>query len=298
LSAMRAFLSYAKFNLYLAVLGRRPDGYHEIDSVLQSVSLADRLTFTPLEDPRLELHCDAPGIPTGAGNLIVRALERLRSRGGVRAGMRVVLEKRIPAMAGLGGGSSNAACALAAGNLVWSTGLPEEALAELGSDVPFFLRGGAQRCRGRGERLDPLTPIPASDWILVKPPWGHATRDVYALTAKELTGERPDVRIMLESIAKRDLPGIVGLGFNDLEGPAREITPQADDLRRRLAAAGLQGVRQAGSGSAWVGWCPDPVAARRVRSEGRRRGWAVYRVRPTERGWIEAQSGPPGLSGK
>ena len=291
---MRRFVSYAKFNLYLAVLGERPDGYHEIDTVLQSISLGDELVFRPLDEPRLEVECEDAGIPSGPGNLVWRALCLLREQCGVPGGMWARLRKRIPARSGLGGGSSNAACTLAAANLIWDLGLGEQELerlgARLGSDVPFFIRGGTQRCMGRGERLEAQAPLPDSDWLIVKPRWELSTADVYARVRSPLTLRRAQVSMILRSIAKRELPPVVEEGFNDLEGPAGECQAQAARLKAWLSEAGLAGVRLAGSGSAWVGYCPDPETAWRVKSEGRNRGWVVLKVKPTGRGWIEGES--------
>jgi 4-diphosphocytidyl-2-C-methyl-D-erythritol kinase len=295
----RVYLSYAKFNLYLAVLGRRADGYHEIDTVLQTVDLADRITFEVTAAGNLTVTCEDPEVPAGEQNLVYRALERLRSASHPRAahagrGMRVRIEKRIPAEAGLGGGSSNAACALVAGNRLWDLGLSEEALeslgAELGSDVPFFIRGGTQRSRGRGERLSPLPALPASSWIVVKPPWANPTWQVYQAVRSALTPERANIRIILQSLAKRDLAGIVETAFNDLEEPARALQPEAGAVADRMFALGLTGVRLAGSGSAYVGYCPVPELAGRIQREGRRRGWRVFPIQPMGRGCCETQS--------
>jgi len=297
---MRRFLSFAKINLYLAVLGRRPDGYHEIDTLMQTVNLADRLELTPLAAGGIEVACPAGGAPVGEENLVWRALAHLKQRQRVVAGMRVVLHKRIPAQAGLGGGSSNAACALAAGNRLWHLGLSDEALealaAEIGSDVPFFVRGGTQRCRGRGEILDPQPACPAATWVIVKPAWSLETGRVYAKWRTGLTYSQSRVRILLESLAKRDLPTLVADGFNDLEGPALKLEPAAARLTAYMREANLLGVRMTGSGSAWIGMAPNPEVARGVELAAAERGWVIYRVRPTTRGWIEETDQGLGLS--
>ncbi|MCK4303939.1 MAG: 4-(cytidine 5'-diphospho)-2-C-methyl-D-erythritol kinase [Candidatus Eisenbacteria sp.] len=287
------FVSYAKFNLYLAVLSKRSDGYHEVDTVLQSISLADTLSFEPLDDDHLEVECDGDNIPSGPANLVWRALALLRERCGLCKGMRVKLHKRIPARAGLGGGSSNAACALAAGNLLWKLGLREGELeqmgAELGSDVPFFIRGGTQRCTGRGEWLEAVMPLADSTWVVVKPEWDLSTGAVYECIRSVLTPNEAKARMFLGFLAKRDLHSIVEKGFSDLEGPAGELQPRAAELKAWMSEAGLVGIRLAGSGSAWVGYCPDPGMARHIVSAGRERGWVVHHVRPTGRGWSEGR---------
>jgi 4-diphosphocytidyl-2-C-methyl-D-erythritol kinase len=287
----RAFLSYAKLNLYLAVGERRPDGYHEIDTALQSVSLADRLVFEADPSGAIEVACDDPSIPTGGANLAGRALALLRERARGRAGMRLRIEKRIPAQAGLGGGSSNAACALAAANLIWGLGLAPERLealgAEIGSDVPFFIRGGTQRCRGRGERLEPLPPLPEAVWAVVRPPWGVSTAAAYEKFAPGLTPDESCISMALGQIAKQDLAGLARAMFNDLESAAQRVRPEIAQVRSFLVSQGLTGVTLAGSGSAWFGFCPSTEVGERVRARAGARGWAAFLVRPVRGGWIE-----------
>ena len=153
--------SPAKINLHLEVLGLRPDGFHELAMVMQSIDLADTLRMRPSADGQISLRCDQPDLPTDGTNLIVRAAELLRARTGlVELGAELVLEKRIPIGAGLAGGSSNGAAALVGLNALWGLGVGPGILhsmaAELGSDLPFCLDGGTQLCFGRGEQLEPL----------------------------------------------------------------------------------------------------------------------------------------------
>lgn len=291
---MRAFLSFAKFNLYLAVLAKRPDGYHEIDTVMQSVDLCDRLEMEPLDEPRLEVTANVADVPSGRGNLVWRALALLQSDCGVRTGMRVAITKRIPARAGLGGGSSNAACALGAANLIWDLKLDEERLMRLGSaigsDVPFFIRGGTQRCQGRGERVTPVTDLPESTWIIVKPDFDLATAEVYARTTTSLTAASSKASIVLQSLAKRDLSMVVEGSFNDLESAAILIQAGAAEVKTWMEQRGLASPILAGSGSAWVARSPDLKDALRLVNEGRQRGWEIFVVKPTRRGWSEAKT--------
>ena len=174
--------AFAKTNRSLFVRGKRPDGYHEIETVFQSIDLADELEVSLA--PSIELECDDPSLPGGPGNLVFRAAERLAKAYGVRAGARVRLTKRIPAGAGLGGGSSDAAIALALLARLWETGADLGSLSrigsEIGSDVPFFFFGGAARGLGRGELLTPLRDEPDRDLILVVPPFPVVTAAVYA----------------------------------------------------------------------------------------------------------------------
>lgn len=290
---MERWLSFAKFNVYLAVLGRRGDGFHDLDTLLQSVSLADTLTCETLAGTAIEVTCDDPSVPEGPGNLVWRAVALLQERRGVRRGLRVHIAKRIPPQAGLGGGSSNAACALVAADRLWRLGLTVEELerlaAEIGSDVPFFVRGGAQRARGRGERLAPCLSLPHSIWVIVKPRFGLETARVYGQFSPRLTSREAQISMVLENLAKRDLVGVAESMFNDLESAAQCVRPQAGEVRSWMTGCGMRGVVLAGSGSAWVGHCPQACEAAQIEAAARRQGWQAWRVEPVKRGWSEAE---------
>ena len=174
---------YAKINVALEVLGRRPDGYHEVCTVYQAIGLYDELRCAPAA----ELTLDAPALPDGAPNLVLRAAAALQEATGCQAGAALSLRKGIPVAGGLGGGSADAAAALVALNALWKLYLERAELvriaAQLGSDVPFFLLGGTALARGRGELLDPL-PDPLPRWLVVLLPeavLAEKTRRVYAM---------------------------------------------------------------------------------------------------------------------
>ena len=162
--------AYAKINLTLEVLVTRDDGYHQVATVLQTIDLADELTFEPAGD--LTVHYDDPGI-SPEEDLVLRAGRRLQEATKTERGAFVTVKKRIPVAAGLGGGSSDAAAALQGLDLLWGLGLPRSTLrsiaAELGSDVPFFLHGGTALAEGRGERITPLPPLPSA-WVVLTTP--------------------------------------------------------------------------------------------------------------------------------
>jgi 4-diphosphocytidyl-2-C-methyl-D-erythritol kinase len=167
--------SPAKINLHLEVLGLRPDGFHELAMVMQTIELGDVLRLAPTADGRIALHCDHPELPTDGSNLIVRAAELLRARAGLpELGAKMHLRKRIPIGAGLAGGSSNGAAALHGLNTLWGLGHTPAGLealaAELGSDMPYCLAGGTQLCFGRGERLEPLPAANGLAVLLLKHP--------------------------------------------------------------------------------------------------------------------------------
>lgn len=173
----------AKLNLGLKILRRREDGYHDIVSVLQTVDLCDRLTFTPAAAGETLVRCDHPDVPAGPENLVFRAVEVLRRETGVDRGVRVDLDKRIPTGAGLGGGSSNAAATLRALDRRWGLRLGPERLsglaAGLGSDVPFFLTGGTAIATGRGERIRPVDWQDEFWYVLVYPGFPVSTARAY-----------------------------------------------------------------------------------------------------------------------
>ena len=168
-------VAHAKINLHLEVLGLRPDGFHELAMVMQSISLADSLSLATTADAQLSLTCDQPGLSTGPDNLVLRAAERLRAHVGLpELGARLHLRKRIPVGAGLAGGSADGAAALVGLNALWALGLSVEELAglaaALGSDLPFCLEGGTRLCFGRGERLEPARAAEGLAVLLVKHP--------------------------------------------------------------------------------------------------------------------------------
>ncbi len=259
-------LAPAKLNLFLEVLGGRTDGYHEIETLMVAVDLFDELTFAEEPSGRISLVCDEPSLPTDSGNLVVRAAERLREAAGTGRGASIALRKAIPAEAGLAGGSSDAAATLAALDRLWGLGLTPESLgsvaAGVGSDVSFFLRGRAAVCRGRGERVDPIRVGSPLHFVLVRPPVGVRTADVYrALTLPDRP--RP-IDPILEALRSGDTAA-VGRGlFNRLQPVAERLVPELVRIREALESlvpSRLDGHLMSGSGSAYFGLARDRDAA-------------------------------------
>ena len=255
----------AKINLYLAVLGRRPDGYHELVTVMQALDLCDelRLRLVPREgrpragppephqpDVRLRLAHPATGVPEGAENLAARAGALVLSRAGAadELALEIELDKRIPAGGGLGGGSSDAAAVLVGANRLLGAPLDGDALAalaaQLGSDVAFFLHGGTALCTGRGERVQPLAPPQPFEVTLLLPPFATPTERVYAaLAAPPLApGARRDDKLaaLHRAADGADVAALERLFRNDLEAPARAVEPRLAALldRTRLHLSG------------------------------------------------------------
>lgn len=240
----------AKVNLSLEVLGRYPDGYHRIASVMQTISLADTLTLEPSGEIRFR--CDRPGLNID-DNLVVRAARLLQATAGYQGGANIFLAKDIPEAAGLGGGSSDAAATLKGLHELWGLGLPQERVkkiaAGLGSDVPFFLFGGTALVEGRGEMV---TPLPASGriWlVLLRPPLilPEKTRRLYgALTPQHYTaGEHTE--LLTDALRGGQLLS-EEMFFNAFEQVASGVFTGLEEYQRRFREAGAGRVHLAGSG--------------------------------------------------
>jgi 4-diphosphocytidyl-2-C-methyl-D-erythritol kinase len=243
----------AKVNLFLEVIRRRTDGYHDLVSVFQEIDLADRLQVEPEDDGEIRLECTDPALPTDGRNLVVRAAERLRDEAGIRSGARFRLEKRIPCGAGLGGGSSDAAAALRLACRLWDLAEDRGVLAgiarQVGSDVPFFLWGGTCLCEGRGERVTPLPEAPGLPLVLVLPPWGISTASAYQALAGRRLGSR-DAGPFLKALAADDREGMARESFNRFEEAVFELEPRQRRLHEALTGGGARAARLSGSGSA------------------------------------------------
>lgn len=260
-------LARAKINLTLGVLGKRPDGYHEVEMVMQSIELHDCLEFSPAPGG-ISLMVEGDGIPAGEQNLVYRAAECLRSYGGIRQGINIRLKKYIPVAAGLAGGSADAAATLTALNQIWRVGLSLSGLMklgeQLGSDIPFCLLGGTALARGRGERVTPLPACPSLGVILVKPPFGLSTAHIYQSYKQEASSHKPDHRGMIGAIENSDGPAICSHLVNMLEPVAIKLHPEIATVKGKLLQAGAMGVLMSGSGPTVFGLTPDLGSARAV----------------------------------
>jgi 4-diphosphocytidyl-2-C-methyl-D-erythritol kinase len=274
----------AKLNLFLRVVGRRPDSFHELETVFQSIDLADELTLVPADDLRLTGGSDAA--PPGPENLVLRAAAALRAATGYPGGAAIHLGKRVPVGAGLGGGSSDAAATLVALNRLWRLDLPMERLSELaaglGSDVPFALRGGTALGRGRGELLEPL-PTPDYWFVLLRPPFPVPTPRAYALY-RPAPSDAPALGDFLAALSAGDPVRLGPLLRNDLEAGVFGEWPELAALRERLLAAGALGARMTGSGSVLFGLARGKTHAQEIsaRLEGPDLWVRVARTAPAE----------------
>ena len=259
--------SFAKVNRSLRVLGKRPDGFHELDTVFQTVDLTDTLSFLEGEEGEgamggVSLTIEGAQLPADESNLILRAARALREKFSVRRGSRIHLSKKIPIGGGLGGGSSNAASALKGLVSLWNLSPSESDLhtlaASLGSDVPFFLLGGRARGRGRGEVLTPLPDGPEEWLVLAFPPFSLSTTAVYgALSAPALTDSASQTNLRGSEIGG-------GPDRNDLEPAAESLREELRRLRLALSDHGATSARLSGSGSTVFGVFGDAESARRA----------------------------------
>jgi len=246
----------AKLNLFLEVLGRRADGYHEIETVMQTVSLYDVLTLERSEGD-VRLLTESPDIPHDRENLVVKAAELLREHAGEPLGAVIHLEKHIPVGAGLGGGSSDAVAALVGLNRLWELALPREVLhdlaARLGSDTPFFLTGGTALCRGRGERVAQLMEVRSLTYVVVYPGLTVSTKEVYEKLPADLTKDGRDTKLFLGEITSGAESVTYPHLFNRLECITLALHQSLKDLRQQMTESGLERVTMTGSGSAFFG---------------------------------------------
>lgn len=295
----------AKLNLFFEVLAKRPDGYHEIETLMVPLDWYDTLWMAAApERTGISLECrwgarhssagaspsrtgqrpvPPDALPQGADNLVVKALELLRRRAGVTRGADVRLIKRIPTEAGLGGGSSDAAAALVLGNLVWNLQWPRERLAELaaeiGSDVPFFLGTGPAVCRGRGERIDAAPPIAPLDVVVVRPAEGLSTANVYRACRPAESPHR--VQPLVEALCRGDRRRLAGRMHNQLEQAAAGLSPWPARLRREFERTDCVAHQMSGSGTSYFGVCRNARHARRVAGRLRARGLGIVHVART-----------------
>lgn len=244
--------AHAKINWSLSICGERPDGYHELDMLMQRIELSDVLTFEPAR--WLTLTVDGQRLPTGDRNLVIRAANALNDVMGHHMGARITLKKNIPSRAGLGGGSADCAAALLALNQLWNLRLPLRTLQriglDLGADVPFCLQNGLCRAQGVGELLTPLANAPSIALAMVTPGGGLSTPAVFkAWNAGNYPLAPVNTLELADALKAGDLDRVQTLSRNDLEAPAIALMPEIGTLIARFRSLGARFVRMTGSGS-------------------------------------------------
>jgi len=271
----------AKVNLFLELLERRNDGFHEIETVMSSVALYDHLRFSPRSDSQIELSISysSPGnqprelddIPTDGSNLVCKSLELVRSIASqdgqgenCSRGISVHLQKNIPSAAGLGGASSNSAAALVAANRIWSLNWSTERLsdiaAQLGSDIAFFLTGGMAICRGRGELVSPLSGPTRIPIVIAKPAESLSTKSVFSQV--KLGHQTKDSSELIQRVQTGTTQSIGERLFNRLQEFAQPLTDQISIFQREFEKLNSWGHQMSGSGSSYFGVFNSAKAAR------------------------------------
>ena len=274
--------AYAKINLTLAVGEKRPEGYHEVVSVMQRVSLCDTLTAEQTREG-ITLTCSDPALPSGEENLAHRAASLFFRETGIAGGAALTLEKRIPSQAGLGGGSSDAASALLALRKLYAPALPDTELetmaAALGSDVPFFIRGGTQLATGRGVVLSPLPSLTDGWFVIVKPTESFSTPAMYRRLDEPGSVLVRNSRYMQDAVAANNVHAVAAELHNSFE----RVVPKDSSLRTikdALRAQGALASLLSGSGSAVFGLFDTETAARAA-VEALRPAWPeIFLARP------------------
>ena len=257
----------AKINLTLDILGKRPDGYHEVAMVMQSINLHDTLTLSKIPSG-IELTLDVPGLEADERNLAWRAARLLLDGEGVKGGVRIALTKRIPIAAGLAGGSADAAAVLRGVNALYELGLTQAELcaygAKLGSDIPFTIVGGTMLATGRGEVLEALDPVPPFWVVLAKPKISVSTAWAYKHYDEQGAEQHPDNAAIIQAIAKCDRAGIASLLCNVLERVTIKQYPVIAQYKEWMMEKGALASMMSGSGPTVFGLFSAEEEARRA----------------------------------
>ena len=299
--------AYAKVNFYLDIIRKRPDGYHDIETIFQSISLHDTLKFTP-NPTEVEVTTAHPDLPAQEQNLVYRAAALLRQETEMQCGASIALEKNIPIGAGLAGGSADAAATLAALNLLWETGCNEETLlcvaARAGSDVPFCLMGGTAAGSGRGERLLKLPPVGERWLVIVTPPFSVSTATAYSSVRAPLSrrGEFSTDEEAAEAFTEtfRRVIDLVRAGNaedildNVLERVILKQHPELNELKKSMERAGCSSTLMSGSGPTVFGMVPsrDEGVAVVEKLRRTRPGHFVTLARTVDAGWERLDKAP------
>ena len=243
--------AYAKINLTLDVLRKRPDGYHEVDMVMQTVDLSD-LIWMDVKESGIHLDSGASNIPLDDRNLAYVAAQKFLQTAQITSGVTITLEKNIPVAAGLAGGSSDAAAVLRGLNRLFDTGYSVDKLAEMGasigSDVPFCVYGGSAVAKGRGEQLTRFRHNLKAWAIIVRPPVFVSTADVYGALTPDSMSEQPRSQQMVDALLRCDFEQVVGLVSNGLRPAAERLYPEVKEYADRLSSTIGQPVHMSGSG--------------------------------------------------
>ena len=276
----------AKINLALDVLGRRPDGYHDVRMIMQTISMYDALDIQIKKEPGIELSTNLPYVPADSRNLAYKAADLLMQEFYIKEGLQIHLEKFIPVSAGMAGGSSDAAAVLVGVNNLFRLGLSQEELMKrgstLGADIPYCVMRGTALAEGIGEKLTPLPSVPECFVLVGKPPVSVSTKAAYESLRLEEIDHRPDIDGMIESLKAGDLRGITSRMQNVFQPGISEIYPVIGDIVKLMEENGAMKAIMSGSGPSVFGIYEKRKeasnAAEKLRSSGLARTVYVARM--------------------
>lgn len=244
--------AYAKINLYLDVIGKRGDGYHNIESIMQTISLHDELLFE-LKDKEIEIKSEPENFVEIENNLIFKAAILLKNKYNVKKGVSVSLRKNIPVGAGLGGGSADAAGTLVGLNILWDLNLPISELLklgiELGSDVPFCILGGTCFVEGKGEKLTKIKPIPSCRIVVVNPGFEISTKEIYQKFDEEENFASLSINGIMTAFDRSDFNGICENMANSMENIVFRKFPELKEFKKTAKNNAFEGALMSGTGS-------------------------------------------------
>ena len=249
--------AYAKVNLGIDVIGKRPDGYHEVRMIMQTVKLYDRITMEKNDSGNIILSTNLPYLPVNEKNLVYRAIDMIRNAYGITDGVTASIVKRIPIAAGMAGGSSDAAAAFVGMNQLFHLGITQQELMDygvkLGADIPYCIMRGTALSEGIGEILTPLPPIPNCWFLIVKPTFSMSTKFVYENLHLDEIAVHPDIDGMKEALYQRDLIGVTDRMENVLEQVTKKHSPAIGEIKDIMRKEGALNALMSGSGSTVFG---------------------------------------------
>jgi 4-diphosphocytidyl-2-C-methyl-D-erythritol kinase len=273
--------AFAKINLALDVIGKRKDGYHEVEMVMQGINLHDIVELEAIEG--ITLTCSIPELETGQGNLAYQAALLLKKRFNCIPGVKINLIKRIPIAAGLAGGSADAAAVLLGMNELFQIGLTlaelEKLAAELGSDVPFCLHPLTALAQGRGEIIKELATCPVLDLVLIKPSFDVSTKEIYEHLQNVSVINRPNIKEVVHALENKQIQEMIEEAGNVLEYATYDLYPQLREYYNHMIAKGAKKVMMSGSGPTLIAFLPNQFPVQKMATAMNKFGWRIHTVR-------------------
>lgn len=272
----------AKINLSLDVLSKRPDGYHDVKMIMQSIDLHDRINIENINNG-IEIACKCQWVPEDSRNIAYKAADLLIRRFDIKRGVKINIIKNIPVAAGLAGGSTDAAAVLRGMNSMFELGLEDEELMilgkELGADVPYCIKGGTMLAEGIGEMLTNLKPMPETHIVLIKPRLGVSTAWVYGSLKLDCIKDRPDTDFLINAIERGEINALARNMKNVLESVTATKYDIINRIKKKLVDLGALGSMMSGSGPAVFGIFADESSAKRAYAQMESSNWDRYLTR-------------------